>query len=144
MLMAAAKVADPARRVLFIEDDPWEFESFRHAAVDLLGLNVEVVQVNWGDALSVITASAATGFCPHLLVLDHHLPGREGLAFLKELRSQDLPRVPVVFLTQARTDAETRREADKYDAVECFYTAISFEDFVLAVWEVCSYAKGER
>jgi len=139
--MAASKVAAPARRVFFIEDDPLEFESFRHVAVDLLALNVEVVHVNSGDALSIITASAATGFCPHLLVLDYQL---RGLELLKELRSSDLPRVPVVFLSQARTDAATRREADKYDAVECFYTASSFDDFVVAVGQVCSYASGER
>jgi len=142
--MASAKVAAPASRVLFIEDDLWEFESFRYVAIDLLGLNVDIIRVNVGDAISILTASAATGFYPYLIVLDYHLPGREGLKFLKELRSRDLPQVPVVFLTQAWTDAVTRREVDKYDAVECFYTANSYEDFVVAVWQVCSYARGDK
>lgn len=126
-----------------VQDDPWEVEVFRHVAVDLLALDVEVVGVTFGDALSILTASAATGFYPHLLVLDCHLQVRGGLEFLEELHCRDLPQVPVVFVTPARTDAATRRKAAKYGALECFYTAISFDDVVVAVSQVCAYAKGE-
>jgi CheY-like chemotaxis protein len=134
--MAAAKVGSPPRRVLFVEVDSGGFESFRYVAVDLLGWNAEVFRVNAGDALSVLEASAAVGFGHHLIVLDDRLLGHDRLEFLKELRTLDLPQVPVVFLSQVRTDAATRREADKYNAVECFYDAASFDDFVVAVGQL--------
>ena len=95
--------------LLIVDDEPAILHAFRRAFR--------------GDALEVLTAeTAADGLelarerRPDVVVLDVHLPDRNGLEMLRQLRAIDA-RCPVVFIS-GRGDADDAIEAMKLGAYD--------------------------
>jgi response regulator RpfG family c-di-GMP phosphodiesterase len=92
-------------RILLVDDDP----GFRA----LLRTTFEVVDVDVREAENVMAAEAAIDAArPHVVVLDVRLPGPDGLAFCRKLKSDPRTRdIAVILLTGAEEGtAESARE----------------------------------
>jgi DNA-binding response OmpR family regulator len=87
-------------RVLWADDDPM-IRTVMAMNLEAEGFNVETVAD--GDA----AYEAAVRICPDILVLDIMMPGRDGYAVLRALRSNPVTAgVPVVLLSAKATDEE--------------------------------------
>jgi len=84
----------PLERVLLVEDEP-DIQAVARLALEAVGgLQVEVC--GSGEA----ALSAAPAFEPELVLLDVMMPGMDGPATLRALRSlPETARTPVVFMT---------------------------------------------
>lgn len=91
------------RRVLLIEDSPTQAERLR---TELIGAQLEVAHVpNAEAALEQISAVR-----PDIIVVDYHLPGRNGDEFCREIKSNINTRaIPVLMLTVDDSDAAQMR-----------------------------------
>lgn len=128
------------RSILYVEDDPAVIQLFRIALGDLdLPCTVEIMTAGGADeALSVLRARTNDG-SPDLVILDLHLPQRDGISLLKEIREINvIPRVPVVFFTTSN-DRRKESEAIQAGAVAFLHKAGSFADFVDGVRAACRY-----
>ncbi len=99
---AAASHASGAdrRRILVVEDHP-DLRAYLTRLLRAQGWDVDAV----ADAESALKYVAAR--TPHLVLSDIMLPGRDGIDFLRELRSeQSTARLPVILLT-ARAGTES-------------------------------------
>jgi DNA-binding response OmpR family regulator len=87
-------------RVLWADDDPM-IRTVMATNLEAEGFDVQTVAD--GDA----AYEAAVLICPDVLVLDIMMPGRDGYAVLRALRSNPATAaVPVVLLSAKATDAE--------------------------------------
>jgi len=84
----------PLERVLLVEDEP-DIQAVARLALEAVGgLQVEVC--GSGEA----ALNAAPAFAPELVLLDVMMPGMDGPATLRALRSlPETARTPVVFMT---------------------------------------------
>lgn len=88
------------RRIIVVEDDP-SIGGMLRELLALEGFEVRVI-TDGSDASSVVRRLA-----PDALILDVNLPGRDGIAILRELRTfAQTADLPIVMLT-ARADDET-------------------------------------
>lgn len=89
------------RRILIADDDL----DLRRGAVELLdALGLEVLEASDGEeALAVVRAADVL----HLVLLDFHMPGRDGLEVFGLLR-QSLPDLPCIFWSGDATEAIER------------------------------------
>ena len=97
--------------VIMVDDDP----SMREAIAAVLGKRYEVVSLSDGDEL----LSMIESYQPDVVMLDVNLPGKDGFALCRSLRSTPRFRhVPVMFLTVLRDDESFTRSlqsnADAY------------------------------
>lgn len=93
----------PSRRVLLIEDSRTQAELFR---VRLVAKGLDVT----------VAGSAEAGFAeiakqrPDVILVDYHLPGRNGAEFCREIKSNVNTRaIPVVMLTSEDSDSAQMR-----------------------------------
>jgi CheY-like chemotaxis protein len=88
--------------VLVVEDDPWS----QRIVVELLEMRGhQVIAAN-----DVTTARAELAKKPQIVLLDIHVPGGGGLAFLKEIRaSADYGTLPVIALTASAMTGDRER-----------------------------------
>jgi CheY-like chemotaxis protein len=90
-------VAQPLRKVLYVEDEADIRAVAEIALAGLGGLEVQTCANGYG------AADAVRAFAPDLVLLDVMMPGMDGVATLAALRADpSLPPVPVAFMT-ART-----------------------------------------
>jgi CheY-like chemotaxis protein len=69
--------------------------------------------------------------CPDLLLLDMHLPKRDGTEILRHLRaSERCGQMPVVVLTSSHAASDSR-DAEKNGAIHYFRKSASLEEFML-------------
>jgi len=93
------------QRILYVEDDPDIQAIAQWVLEDMGGFNVRICS-SGEEALTV-----APVFVPHLILLDVMMPGMDGLATFRALRTlPGLQGVPVVFMT-ARVQSH---EVDDY------------------------------
>ncbi len=97
-----------APSVLIIDDDR-EIVRLIETALSAKGYNVQMAY----DARQGLTLALSDP--PDLILLDYYLPGRDGLALLKDLRAApNLTDVPVIMIT-ARPSSELVNEVKQYD-----------------------------
>ncbi len=128
------------KRILLVEDDPRDVELML-TALEEQGLANEVVVANDGvEALDYLHRRGKfkmrVGGLPVVVLLDLKLPKVDGMAVLKEIRSnQKLKMVPVVMLTSSR---EERDIVESYQSGVNAYVVkpIDFNEFVSAVREL--------
>lgn len=94
------------QHAVFLVEDNLDDELLTKRAASSCGVSCEIkVLRHGGDAL--VALLALEGPLPDLLVLDFHLPGKNGLEILRALRSN--PRtshLPIVMLSALESDAE--------------------------------------
>jgi DNA-binding response OmpR family regulator len=85
---------DMSRPIILIIDDDREIVKLAEFALRSKGYKIEAAyDARQGMALAFSSP-------PNLILLDHRLPGRDGLSLLKDIRAlPDLERVPVIMLT---------------------------------------------
>lgn len=97
-----------ARTVLIVDDSP-TIRGF--AKIFLKPLQVEVQEAEEGmQALEMVRQSP-----PDVIVVDINMPGMDGLAFTRELRSdprQEIAKLPIVLLTGDRSDQIRQKGRD--------------------------------
>jgi len=104
------------RTVLIVDDSP-TIRGF--AKLFLKQLPVDVVEAEEGmQALEMVRANP-----PDVIVVDINMPGMDGLAFTRELRSdarEELARLPIVLLTGDRSEQirQKGRDAGASDFLE--------------------------
>lgn len=131
------------RSILYVEDDAAVVELFRIALADLdLLCVIELVTAkDAAEALSILrTSQPTTGKkWPDLVLLDLHLPQRDGISLLRELRAIDLiVQVPVVFFT-ASTDRREESAALQSGATAFLHKPTDYVGFVDSVRSACTY-----
>ncbi|MCA1827347.1 MAG: response regulator [Myxococcales bacterium] len=105
-----------ARTVLIVDDSP-TIRGF--ARIFLKPLEVDVAEAEEGmQALEMVRANA-----PDVIVVDVNMPGMDGLAFTRELRSDpraEIAKLPIVLLTGDRSEQvkQEGRDAGANDFLE--------------------------
>lgn len=110
--MTAALVSSPARPcVTLVDDDPAVTHAMQFS-FDLEGLDVR----SFRDAESVLAADdlPQTG----CLILDHNLPGMDGLALLERLRAKGVSLPAILITTNPRTALRNRAAAAGVPIIE--------------------------
>jgi two-component system response regulator len=97
---------DGRRRSLLLVEDSTDDEALSLRAISGCGVPCDVRVVrHGGEALDQLLAEE--GPIPDLIVLDYHLPGRNGLEILRELRKHEKTRhMPIVMLSALESDGE--------------------------------------
>lgn len=86
--------ADNAPVVLVADDD----DDIRRAIVEVLEEEqFQTVEARNGDEVLELVASSK----PHVIVLDHRMPGRTGADVVRELRAEGSS-IPIVFMTAGK------------------------------------------
>ncbi|WP_112320759.1 response regulator transcription factor [Oceanibium sediminis] len=93
------------QRVLIVEDEPNIADALRFLLVHE-GFDV-TVETDGGRAIARMQAVS-----PHVVVLDVMLPNRSGFDILRDIRSTDAGRLPVLMLT-AKGQAQDKRTAEE-------------------------------
>lgn len=91
-------------KVLIVDDDPMVLQVNRGYVEEVEGFKVVGTARNGADALEAVHRLQ-----PDLILLDVYMPDKDGLAMLRDLRSQAVP--ADVILVSAAQDAETIGEA---------------------------------
>jgi two-component system sensor histidine kinase/response regulator len=123
----------PSLRVLLVEDDPTQQRVIREQLA-ILGLNAQVVS-DGHQALEAHAAGAAT-----LILLDCHLPGLDGFATARAIRSGrdgHLPRIVALTASRLPADADRCREAGMNGIL---YKPIRLWDLAEALFRWCGDA----
>jgi two-component system response regulator len=94
-----------AHSLVLVEDNQDdEVLSLKAISASGVSCNVEVIR-DGGDALQILLSPE--GPTPSLIVLDFHLPCRNGLEILRELRKHEKTRqLPIVMLSELESDKE--------------------------------------
>jgi two-component system cell cycle response regulator DivK len=89
-------------KILVVEDDPWSQR-----------ILVELLEMRGHDVIAADTVSSARaqlGNAPQIVLLDIHIPGGGGEAFLREIRASDsFARLPVIALTASAMAGDRER-----------------------------------
>jgi CheY-like chemotaxis protein len=122
----------PSRYILLAEDNPADVLLVREALEDRV-LNCELHVIADGEQvvrfIEQIDSDQAVP-CPQLVLLDLHLPKRDGEAILKSLRaSERCGQTPVVILTASESPHD-EANATRYAALHYFRKAASLEQFM--------------
>ena len=98
--------------LLLVEDSTFDVELVLHAA-ERCGMHERIVVRRDGqEALDYLMACAADGGLPALVLLDLHMPGRDGFEVLKTLRATPaLSDIAVVMMSSSMMEADRRRAA---------------------------------
>ncbi len=110
--MTAMSASSPARpAVILVDDDPAVTHAMQFS-FDLEGLDVR----SFRDAESVLAADdlPQTG----CLILDHNLPGMDGLALLEQLRAAGVRLPAILITTNPRTALRNRAAAAGVPIIE--------------------------
>jgi two-component system, chemotaxis family, response regulator Rcp1 len=121
-----------ARYILLAEDNPADVWLVREALEDR-AVNCDLHVISDGEQvvqfIEQIDADRAL-HCPHLLLLDLHLPKRDGGEILKSLRaSERCGQTPVVILTSSESPRD-EVNATRYAALHYFRKPASLEQFL--------------
>jgi CheY-like chemotaxis protein len=119
-------------QIILAEDNPADVGLVRHALREhQVECNLHVID-DGEEVLSFISKVDLDAKipCPDLLLLDLHLPKRDGREILKHLRaSERCWRTPVVVLTSSDSPAD-RRDAETSAAIHYFRKPCSLEEFM--------------
>ena len=113
----------PIKTVLIIEDEP----DIGDALTQLLKEETSYQVLSVGDGFAAL--KLVRTITPHLIVLDYHLPGMDGLECLEALRATNgLEQTPVIFMS-ARLPEQVKEEPgmvklDKPFEMENFLTQV--------------------
>lgn len=107
-------------RVLLVDDDPMVLQINRDYVSQVEGFQVAGMARSGTEALQAVVRSQ-----PDLVLLDVFMPDQDGLAMLRELRSQGLP--TDVILVSAAQDAATVQEVLRMGAVDYIIKPFRFE-----------------
>ena len=122
----------PLQRILLVDDEADIRTIARLALEGVGGFTIE-------ECRSGLDAPAAVAaFKPQLILMDMMMPGQDGVATLKVLRTTPaLPPVPVIFMT-ARVQAkevEALREAGALDVIPKPFDPMKLAQTVREIWE---------
>jgi two-component system response regulator DctR len=106
-------------QVLLVDDDPMVLQVNREYVQATEGFRVVATARNGAEALAVAAAAQ-----PDLILLDVYMPDKDGLAMLRELRSQGIP--SDVILVTAAQDAPTIQTALRHGAVDVIIKPFRF------------------
>lgn len=121
---------DNIKRILVVDDEV----SMRKNISDLLTpLGYSIVEAGDGET-ALLNVSQAK---PRLIILDINLPGKNGLAVLKELKALSND-IPVIVFTAYGT-SERAIEAMKLGAFDYLEKPFELDEFILAVERACEY-----
>jgi CheY-like chemotaxis protein len=99
---------DSAGSVLVVDDCPTMREIMR-ASLECLGFSVQVVDSGWA-ALEAVTEGRFDG-----IVLDVEMPGMDGMAVGRALRSSPRTAMAAIAMHSSVDEAEVRAGFDEYD-----------------------------
>jgi CheY-like chemotaxis protein len=117
-------MAEPLRKILYLEDDPLIAELALMALEDLGGLTVRHC-CSGREAID-----AAAGFAPQLLLFDVMLPGMDGPQTFDQIKGlATCADVPVIFMT---AKAQKHQEQAYLDLGACGVIAKPFDPIFLA------------
>ncbi|HUE01613.1 MAG TPA: response regulator [Bryobacteraceae bacterium] len=120
-------------QIVLAEDNPADVGLVRLALRDH-GVHCELRVIPDGEAaVTFINGLDLDGKipCPDLLLLDMHLPKRDGNEILRHLRaSERCAQTPVVVLTSSEA-ASDRHNAEKNAAIHYFRKSASLDEFLL-------------
>ncbi len=105
--------------ILVVDDDPAVRELFE-SFLTLRGYAVHTA----ADGVAALRQLERER--PQLILLDHHLPGRTGLAVLRQLRAAGST-IPVILISGA-LDVETRKAAQALGALACLDKPVGLLD----------------
>lgn len=92
--------------LLYVDDDP----DIRMIVEIALGLDPTIVLRTAGSGGEALALAVDPAFCPDALVLDVMMPGLDGIATLRALRTlPTLARKPALFMTARGRDADMTR-----------------------------------
>jgi CheY-like chemotaxis protein len=139
----------PSRYILLAEDNPADVLLVREALEDK-SLNCELHVIADGERVIefIEQIDSDRGVpCPQLVLLDLHLPKRDGEAILKSLRaSERCGQTPVVILTSSGSPHD-EENATRYAALHYFRKGTSLEQFMMlgdVVNEILGRASSEQ
>jgi CheY-like chemotaxis protein len=119
-------------QIVLAEDNPADLGLVKHALrAHQVECNLHVIN-DGEEVLSFINNLDldSTIPCPDLLLLDRHLPKRDGREILKHLRpSERWGQTPVVVLTSSDSPSD-RRDAEGNAALQYFRKPSSLEEFM--------------
>jgi CheY-like chemotaxis protein len=125
-------LTDPSDYILLAEDNAADVELVREALEDRkVALELRVVE-DGERAMDFIEQihHDATARCPRLLLLDLHLPKRDGEEILRHLRASDrCAKTPVIILTSSDSPAD-RDTAARNSALYYFRKPSTLEEFM--------------
>ena len=134
----AARSSRPPVEVLLVEDSPGDAELMVEALLES-DLNVRVTGVEDGEeALRYLRRQGPYGDAPRpdLILLDLHLPRRNGHEVLSDVKQDDTLRlIPVVLLTAFDTD-EAISEAYERHANCCVRKPSDLDEYAEAVKQI--------
>lgn len=113
-------------RVLIIDDDPMVVKVNRGYVEAVQGFQVVGTARSGTEALAAVDS-----WKPDLVLLDVYMPDKDGLAFLRELRSRGTP--CDVILVSAAQDTETIQESLRHGAYDYVIKPFSFERLAAAL-----------
>ena len=118
--------------IVLAEDNPADVGLVRHVLREH-AVDCELDVISDGEeVLSFINElDLDSKRCPDLLLLDLHLPKRDGNEVLKHLRaSQRCGRMPVVILTSSDASWDRQNAEKKNEAIHHFRKPISLDEFL--------------
>jgi len=120
------------KRVLIVDDE----KNMRWVLVQALsGEGFDVVEAADGkEALAAVAEME-----PDVMVLDHRMPGKDGMEVLRTLRSKDA-RFPIIMLT-AHGNVATAVDAMKAGATEYLTKPFDLEELKLAIDKALTYSE---
>jgi len=130
-------------RILIVEDDPSDLELTLTALGEHNLANEVAVARDGQEALDYLRSEGSfagrSGENPAVVMLDLKLPKIDGLAVLKEIRSDDrLKMVPVVVLTSSREEQDMLRSY-RLGVNAYVVKPVDFHEFVNAVKELSMF-----
>ena len=119
-------------KIILAEDNPADVGLVRYALREH-GVDCELRVISDGEEVVTLIDGLDLDSrlpCPDLLLLDLHLPKRDGNEILRHLRaSERCGRTPVVILTSSDTSWD-RQRADTHAAIHYFQKSSSLEEFM--------------
>lgn len=107
-------------RVLIVEDDPMVASLIQRYVETLKGFQCTGVARQPSEARTLLSEHQID-----VVLLDVHMPGQDGLSFLKELRDQDHP-VDVILVTAA-SETDQIQQALRLGAIDYIIKPFAFE-----------------
>jgi CheY-like chemotaxis protein len=122
-------------RILLIDDSENEVVLLEKAFEGQTDLEIVRQAVDGDEALAYLHETALTHSLPDMVLLDVHMPGRDGFDVLREIKKNPrLAAIPVVMLTTSCREEDVRRAYAE--------GAASFVSKPLTFEALCDLAKG--